>query len=563
MQSVIVKTVELKQSENHELKKNIFKKRSELPNNIKSNKTKNQKKTNPHSILDGATNSDTNSDFDIELDSGLDDNLDSGLDDNLDSSTDPDLDSDLDVPLNETNQKSFAELLNYESVSSEPSAHVVNNVECNLDDLFLEINNSAKTLNIEELNLKDDFEEIDDFIDLIINEEDKDKKDIKFITCPSCKHNIDVMESYLTCKNCGREISNVSSATDEQYTSIENPGANVNDKGFMQMRIVGAYGQHRALLRSSASYPLWRAAQTLRELQSWNSNSTSGKHIPKNIIEEANAMFSKIKEHGLVYRKDVKLGVLSACLYYACYANNITKTPYEISQHSRIAEKFHSAGDRILRDLNERKIIEIPDHVDPINDYINRYMQILNIPIKYAAFVKDIINKANKEKLHIIYDSKNNTKCIGAIYLLIERVPELNKTIDKDKIDKGCDISKTTFIKYYNLICKYFRKFVPIFIKHNIPMKKEWKEDIKGIINGTVVVSNVKKNNKTSKTKSKITTKSTKIKLEIIPKPKSLRPLCESRSEISDSDVIEITVKSSPKNNKKYNIIDSRNMLLI
>ena len=78
----------------------------------------------------------------------------------------------------------------------------------------------------------------------------------------------------------------------------------------------------------------------------------------------------------------------------------------------------------------------------------------------------------------MLFDSKDNTKCVGAIYLLIDRVKSLRTTIDKDKLGTECNISKTTFIKYHNMINKYYKKFIHIFIKHDIPLKSSWRSDI-------------------------------------------------------------------------------------
>jgi transcription initiation factor TFIIIB Brf1 subunit/transcription initiation factor TFIIB len=304
--------------------------------------------------------------------------------------------------------------------------------------------------------------------------------------CNACGDQLYSSGSFLVCKSCGLELQGTSNQTNEDYSASAQNECNVNDKGFISMRVIGkgSYGYNRNLLKSCANYSQYRKMNTLKEMHNWNAQSTTN-HLPKNVIEEANNMFAKIKEKGHVYRKDVKKGVQSACLYYACYNNNISKTPNEIAQIVGIAEKFHSSGDRILRDLNERRVIDLPAKVDPIVDYVERYFELLNINKKYRDFVLDLIYQANKEKLHVLCDSKNNTKCIGAIYMLIDRVPELRKSIDKDTIDKECEISKTTFMKYYILLCKYYRKFVPIFAKHKIPMKLEWKESISDIIEKT------------------------------------------------------------------------------
>jgi transcription initiation factor TFIIIB Brf1 subunit/transcription initiation factor TFIIB len=310
-----------------------------------------------------------------------------------------------------------------------------------------------------------------------------DKEEIKFKTivknnsCYICGGILCISSNILICQSCGVETQNSSNVTEEEYSISAITDCNVNSNGFMSMRVIGpgSYGYHRALLKTCANYSKYRKINTLKDMNNWNNNSKKH-HIPKNVIQEANDMFAKIKERGYVFRKDGKKGVLSACLYYACYNNGISKTPSEIAQFSCIEEKFHSQGDRILHDLNERGIIEIPIKVNPIIDYIDRYIELLDIDKKYKQFIIDLIDRAEKKHIHILHDSKSNTKAVGAIYILVERVPELKKRISKDLIEKECSISKTTFIRYYIILMQYYKKLKKVFKRHQIPMPIEWKK---------------------------------------------------------------------------------------
>jgi len=375
-------------------------------------------------------------------------------------------------------------------VKNTPILHKISEpADMSWDDLFSQLNDPIQTniINIYHEHRQDNLDESQtpeniknryQNLEAVISVVDGNRESC----CESCSGIQQIFNNVLICTVCGLETKQLAISFDDTTTSVVND-SNVNDKGYMSMRVTGkgSYGYNRNLLKSCANYSQYRKINTLKEMHNWNAQST-GMKLPKNVMDEANNMFAKIKEKGYVYRKDVKKGVQSACLYYACYNNGISKTPNEIAQIAQIAEKFHSAGDRILRDLNERGIIDLPNKINPIIDYVERYFELLGIPKKYKDFVLDIIERADRDKLHVLCDSKNNTKCIGAIYMLIDRVPELRKAIDKDKIDKECEISKTTFIKYFSLLCKYYRKFVPIFAKHKIPMKSAWREDINSVI---------------------------------------------------------------------------------
>ena len=295
--------------------------------------------------------------------------------------------------------------------------------------------------------------------------------------CIHCKGKLSISSGTLVCKDCGIETFNNIGGTEEEYSTSAITDCNVNSNGFMALKMTGkgSYGYQRSLLKTCANYQQYRKVSTLKDMNNWNNNSEKY-HIPKNVIQQANDMFDKIKKRKIVFRKDGKKGVLSACLYYACYDNNISKTPSEIAQFSNIEEKFHSHGDRILHSLNELGIIQIPAKINPTADYINRYMELLDIDKKYKQFIIDLIDRAEEKKIHILHDSKANTRAVGAIFMLIERLPELKSRITKEIIEKECGISKTTFIRYYKILCKYYKLVKKIFKRHAIPMPNDWRK---------------------------------------------------------------------------------------
>lgn len=362
------------------------------------------------------------------------------------------------------------------SINSNPDKNPVS-----WDDLFDQINDTteitteelvgAAIYSISAVEALEQMQAHQDNLDPVIKKLEKD--------CYKCGGLLRTKHNVMICQKCGLEIQGVIVSTQEDESTTICQDANVNDKGFISMKIVGkgSYGFNRNLLKNCADYTRYRKMTTLKEMNNWNSQSLDNQ-LPKNVIEDANDMFATIRDHGYVYRKDVKKGMQGSCLYYMCHINGISRTPAEIAKIAGTAEKFLSAGDRQLRDLNERGIITLPAKIDATSSYVNRYFELLQIDEKYKPFVLDMIAQADEDRLHVLHDSKSNTKCIGTIYMLIDRVPDLRKTIDKEKIEKECDISKTTFVKYYTMLCHYYRRFAHIFIEHRIPLKSEWREDI-------------------------------------------------------------------------------------
>ena len=306
-------------------------------------------------------------------------------------------------------------------------------------------------------------------------------KNAKYTVCPKCNIECTETDNSICCSMCGLETSIISDDTKFSFSANDH---NVSNNSFMSFNFIGqnSYCYQRSLMKTCSDYSKFRQNNNRKDLYNYNYRN-EGKKIPKNAIKLAIEIFSTIKNysythagkvHNYVYRGNGKKGVLGACLFYACVINHITKTPRDIAAIMEIEERFLSKGDREVQKLNEKGVISIPTIIRPLNDYIDQYFPALNIPDKYKKFVFDIIDRVEKKNIHIVNDSRPTTKCIGAIYLLVNRVSSLNH-ITKDKIVTECKISKSTFNRYYTLLLLNYKKIKPVFVKHRIPQPISWR----------------------------------------------------------------------------------------
>jgi len=360
-----------------------------------------------------------------------------------------------------------------------PTTKINNILDKNID----EENKETRENNKFQINKKTIFDKISilnknsNIINKINEDELETKLDINKINvnsklCINCNSTLFIDYNQAICINCGFENNNdISFDNDNTYID-----SSYTNNEFSNLKVTGknSYNLQKNMLKVCSHYYQYRKIHIMKEIYLWNNNSIDFK-MPKHIMREGIEMFCKIKDANYVFRKDNKKGVISACLYYACYNNGIIKTPQEMAKYVGIQEKFHSYGDRVLHDLNDKGIIIIPNKLDSIPKYIDKYLELLNIDKKYKTFIISIINKLEESNVHLLYDSKNNTKCIGTIYLLIQRIPSLKNKITKELIEKECKISKTTFIRYYKIINLYYKKIKYIFKRHSIPMPVDWK----------------------------------------------------------------------------------------
>ena len=316
-------------------------------------------------------------------------------------------------------------------------------------------------------------------IDLEIQMDLGDEKVPKFTLCPKCNVEGKFNDGSVHCVGCG--IETIIIDDNNKFSFTVDKDHNTSNNSFMSFNFIGknSYCYQRSFLKTCANYSSFRKNNNRKDLYNYN-YQYEGKKIPKNAIKLAIELFSKIKENNYVFRGNGKKGVLGACLFYACVMNHITKTPREIASVMEIEERFLSQGDRIVQELNEKNIISIPTILRPLKDYLDQYFPALLIPEHYKQFIIDVIERAEKKHIHILNDSRTTTKCIGAIFLLINRVKDL-KHITKDIIVKECSISKSTFIRYYNLLLINYKILKPVFKRHRIPMPISWKEQVLAI----------------------------------------------------------------------------------
>lgn len=306
------------------------------------------------------------------------------------------------------------------------------------------------------------------------------KFDDTHIKCQDCKVPFKFDEGIMYCAICGMEHDALSvELIDMKNSSKISSSAfdrdyNTNINSFMSFKVIGkgARRYQLVMLKTSADSDKYRNNVEKRQLLNYLYRY-DGNNIPVDVAQDALNIFLSIKKHKIVFRGNTKLGIMAACLSYACIKHNISKNPREIADIFGIEDRFLSLGDRKLQEFAAKKYIELPDKLRPLPDYVDQLFAALEIPEKYKTFVIDLVNKAERKRLHTQIDSRALTRCAGSIYVLVSRVKEL-KYITATDIARESHVSKTTFIKYFDLIYANHVILKSIFKIHQIPMPRAW-----------------------------------------------------------------------------------------
>ena len=155
-----------------------------------------------------------------------------------------------------------------------------------------------------------------------------------------------------------------------------------------------------------------------------------------------------------------------------CQKEGLARKPYRIASLHGILERDLSKADSIVRSFHEEGVIDLFINKDSYESYIEKYMEILKMDIiKWKPFIIDIIKRAENKHVYM-KTPKPSTKCLGAIYFIINSVPSLKREISKEDMINKCKISKTTLINHYQELFNHKKKFKKIFKQYKIKLPK-------------------------------------------------------------------------------------------
>jgi transcription initiation factor TFIIIB Brf1 subunit/transcription initiation factor TFIIB len=206
--------------------------------------------------------------------------------------------------------------------------------------------------------------------------------------------------------------------------------------------------------------------------------SYKGPKPSRDIVDAALNLMDIVCSKGYRFRENKRKGLFGICLYYKSIELGDIRTKREISQILNVDEKFMAKGDKILAALNDCGEIHIQKLNDPLLDCLNKYLPTLGINKKYGVFIRDLIDRAEKKRLHVMKNPRVKTKCTGCIYLLCKRIPQLNH-LSAEQIANACDnMNKNTMIAYYDMLMQNLPILKKIFGTHHIPLPITYKRSV-------------------------------------------------------------------------------------
>lgn len=326
-------------------------------------------------------------------------------------------------------------------------------VLCNADE-FNEIGKCFADISVEEEKKNTPVDE-KELINYMIKLE-KNKNDEKYNICCSNTMQLD-RDGFFVCDTCGHIKQNYGDITHSHSMAI------------MEHVMIGSGGNRpRPLIYCGTSDYERVQAKYIMDILLRMQNESRNIKLPHSILNATRDLCQKVQKTG-VYRTKVLREIIAACIKYSCLDINISYKDSELAEFMQLDKKGFSRGEGILRDLHSKGYIGIKVNFNPMHNFINRFFNILKIDEKYKGFVIEIIEAA--EANEVARTSIMESKCVGAIWLLIQALgPDIISKSAKD-LDDECNVRRNTFYRFCTDVSKCMRFFNPIYSKYELEFK--------------------------------------------------------------------------------------------
>lgn len=279
---------------------------------------------------------------------------------------------------------------------------------------------------------------------------------------------------FCICPSCGIEIRN---EIEIDYYSNDLLLAYNSNNSSVSLKITGTTKasriQNNKLMGLTSEYDVLKARRVLQKINAWVYQVDSSEDsIPMNVQVAAADAYGQFQHDDMLVKRAGGLNaVLSDLIYIKGIEMGVPRKPKVITNITGIEDSQLSSGDKIIREMSQKGIIDIPSGGGLSSDYVDQYFEKLNIEeySKYKTFVTDLIVASSIDKIKNAGNSaRTTTRCAGALYILCQ---QLKLPITRDQISNECNISKSTFARFVNMIVdnknkKCIRK---VFKQHDVP----------------------------------------------------------------------------------------------
>ena len=302
-----------------------------------------------------------------------------------------------------------------------------------------------------------------DNFDSYFGELDSVKEDIKIekvSTCCDNNENYLIENGMITCKKCNMIINNIIDSP--EWKNYKNSSGNPTRCGMPVNQLL----PQSSLGTNISSRGINEKMKKVDRYQKWNSMPYKERSLYKVykeielkcslndlpiIISDTAKMFYKTVSETKISRGKNRIGIIAACIYYACKECKFPRSDSELASLFEIDKKIMTKGCKNFTEIIrisdiDKKRIQSHQSVN-LYDFIERFCHKLKLSQDNIKHIKKISNIC--DNLSLTNDNTPPAMSSGCIYLYIKYN---NIDISKKEISDICKISEVTINKCYKKI---------------------------------------------------------------------------------------------------------------
>lgn len=289
--------------------------------------------------------------------------------------------------------------------------------------------------------------------------------------CPDCNLPMELYNTEYQCKSCGLTRKNETEGGikdhDETITSNIRIMTGVNRGRFYNISGDYAKTQRKAIMmqlfQHQSRYTGLKFTKNIL-----NATATQYNRIQKYITEDEYDVDGKVSgQKKFVRRGNIKDEVLASLIYFEGIREKKARKKKDIAIFMGLSTGGFARGEDILRNLEAEGKIDIPVNEEPIEGFIDRYLEALDIENPtYVQFITDMVMLSEEKKVGM--RSQFSSKIVGVIWIIITKC---KLPITSQALEKATDnTKKNTFNGFCKHVFDNIGIFAPIFAKYKIPL---------------------------------------------------------------------------------------------
>ena len=270
----------------------------------------------------------------------------------------------------------------------------------------------------------------------------------------------------ILCKECGSIVNNIMDTPEWKFNgSSENKGKDTTRCG-MPVNPLLPSSSVGSTIGSSRSFN--EKMNRISKYQRWNSmpykerslykvfmdieQKCTKNNLPKIIIETAKSLYTIIAETK-ISRGSNRIGIIAACVYYACKECSVARSTSELAHMFDIDVKIMTKGCKNFTEIMRLSSVSRSRFQGTksvaMDDFIERFSHKLNLSEKDIQFIQKISRLCGQLKIDNI--NTPQSMAAGCIYLYIKKH---DLSVSKTDISKVSKISEVTINKCYKNLQK-------------------------------------------------------------------------------------------------------------